>query len=51
MAANLAIDPIRKLGTVVDDQVRLMPYGDALQPAGDLPRAGARACATASPRP
>ncbi|GHB29477.1 FAD-binding oxidoreductase [Streptomyces chryseus] len=36
-AANLAIDPIRKLGTVVDDQVRLMPYGDALQPAGDLP--------------
>ncbi|WP_194913559.1 FAD-binding oxidoreductase [Catenulispora rubra] len=36
-AAALAIDPIRKLGTVVDDQVRLMPYGDVLQPISDLP--------------
>ncbi|EGJ77101.1 putative FAD linked oxidase domain protein [Streptomyces sp. Tu6071] len=36
-AAARAIDPIRALGTVVDDQVRLMPYGEALQPAGDLP--------------
>lgn len=36
-AAAAAIDPIRKLGTVVDDQVRLMPYGEVLQPAGDLP--------------
>ncbi|MET9413614.1 FAD-binding oxidoreductase [Streptomyces klenkii] len=36
-AARSAIDPIRKLGTVVDDQVRLMPYGDVLQPASDLP--------------
>lgn len=36
-AANAAIDPIRELGTVVEDKVRPMPYGDALQPAGDLP--------------
>jgi FAD/FMN-containing dehydrogenase len=36
-AAGLAIDPIRKLGTVVDDQVRLMPYGDVLADVNDLP--------------
>ncbi|GAA2053545.1 FAD-binding oxidoreductase [Catenulispora yoronensis] len=36
-AAGLAIDPIRKLGTVVDDQVRLVPYGEVLQPIGELP--------------
>ncbi|MBF6049152.1 FAD-binding protein [Streptomyces sp. NRRL B-1677] len=37
-AARSAIDPIRKLGTVVDDQVRLMPYGHVLQPASALPK-------------
>ncbi|MEY9857943.1 FAD/FMN-containing dehydrogenase [Catenulispora sp. GAS73] len=36
-AAALAIDPIRKLGTVVDDQVRLMPYGGVLADANELP--------------
>jgi FAD/FMN-containing dehydrogenase len=36
-AAGLAIDPIRKLGTVVDDQVRLMDYGDVLADANELP--------------
>ena len=36
-AAALAIDPIRKLGTVVDDQVRLMPYGDLLADVNELP--------------
>ena len=36
-AAGLAIDPIRKLGTVVDDQVRLMPYGDVLADINELP--------------
>ena len=36
-AAALAIDPIRKLGTVVDDQVRLMPYGDVLADINELP--------------
>ena len=36
-AAALAIDPIRKLGTVVDDQVRLMPYSGVLADVNNLP--------------
>jgi FAD/FMN-containing dehydrogenase len=36
-AAGPAIDPIRKLGTVVDDQVRLMPYGEVLADVNELP--------------
>ena len=36
-AAALAIDPIRKLGTVVDDQVRLMPYGGVLADVNEPP--------------
>ncbi|WP_103501319.1 MULTISPECIES: FAD-binding oxidoreductase [unclassified Streptomyces] len=36
-AAAATIDPIRALGTVVDDQVVAMPYSGVLQNASDLP--------------
>jgi FAD/FMN-containing dehydrogenase len=36
-AAGLAIDQIRELGTVVDDQVSLMDYGDVLADVNELP--------------
>jgi FAD/FMN-containing dehydrogenase len=35
--AARAIDPIRRLGTVIDDDVTLQPYGDTLEDGGSLP--------------
>ncbi|ACU70057.1 FAD linked oxidase domain protein [Catenulispora acidiphila DSM 44928] len=37
--ADAAIDPLRRLGTLIDDDITLKPYGDVLEEAPPLPPA------------